>query len=55
MNRLIQYIRFDKPQILARENRYVPRIREAIEIPLKNILISIDESVGRFLLLGIHF
>ncbi|CAG9563497.1 unnamed protein product [Danaus chrysippus] len=27
------YIRFDKPQILAREDRYIPRlIREAIEI-----------------------
>ena len=27
------YIRFDKPQILARETRYVPRmLREAIEI-----------------------
>ena len=27
------YIKFDKPQILANENRYIPRmIREAIEI-----------------------
>ena len=33
VNKPSHYIRFDKPQILAKENRYIPRtIREAIEI-----------------------
>ena len=33
MDKPSHYIRFDKPLILAKENRYIPRmIREAIEI-----------------------